>query len=80
MGEETVGLGRWVDKPAIREVVKRSMGYVDDPPPPVQGHHWFITNRTGVSVARPGEAPTDAERARALERMPVATRAVFRTE
>jgi hypothetical protein len=45
-----------------------------------QGHHWLITNRTGVSVARPSEAGTDAEWARAFERMPAATRAVFRTE
>jgi hypothetical protein len=41
---------------------------------------WLITNRTGVSVARPGEAGTDAEWARALEQMPPATRATFRTE
>jgi len=39
----------------------------------------LITNRTGVSVARPGEEGTDAEWARALERMPAAIRAAFRT-
>ena len=41
---------------------------------------WVITNRTGVSVARPGEAGTDAEWARALARMPDETRAKFRTD
>ena len=41
---------------------------------------WLITNRTGVSVARPGEAGTDAEWARALARMPDETRAKFRTD
>ena len=41
---------------------------------------WVITNRTGVSIARPGEAGTDAEWARALARMPDGTRAKFRTE
>lgn len=42
--------------------------------------HWVITNRTGVSIARPGEAGTDSEWARALARMPAETRAKFRTE
>ncbi|ABW12342.1 hypothetical protein Franean1_2921 [Parafrankia sp. EAN1pec] len=42
-------------------------------------HQWVITNRTGVSIARPGEEDTDAEWARALERMPEKTRAMFRT-
>lgn len=41
---------------------------------------WVITNRTGVSLSRPGEEGTDAEWARALERMPEATRATFRTQ
>ena len=41
---------------------------------------WVITNRTGVSIARPGEAGTDAEWARALARMPDETRAKFRTD
>ena len=39
---------------------------------------WVIVNRTGVSVARPGEEGTDKEWARALERMPAQTRAQFR--
>jgi hypothetical protein len=39
---------------------------------------WVIVNRTGVSIARPGEVGTDAEWARALERMPAETRAQFR--
>jgi ketosteroid isomerase-like protein len=41
---------------------------------------WLITNRTGVSIARPGEAGTDAEWARALARMSDETRARFRTD
>jgi ketosteroid isomerase-like protein len=41
---------------------------------------WVITNRTGVSVARPGEAGNDAEWARALARMSDDTRAKFRTD
>jgi ketosteroid isomerase-like protein len=41
---------------------------------------WVLTNRTGVSIARPGEAGTDAEWSRALARMPADTRAKFRTE
>jgi len=47
-----------------------------------RGHdgRWVITNRTGVSVARPGDAGTDAEWARALARMPDETRAKFRTD
>jgi hypothetical protein len=39
---------------------------------------WVITNRTGVSVARPGDEGTDAEWQRALGRMPEATRAKFK--
>jgi hypothetical protein len=39
---------------------------------------WVITNRTGVSVARPGDEGTDAEWQRALARMPEDTRAKFR--
>jgi hypothetical protein len=39
---------------------------------------WVIVNRTGVSIARAGEEGTDAEWARALERMPAQTRAQFR--
>ncbi|MGO8862938.1 MAG: nuclear transport factor 2 family protein [Acidimicrobiales bacterium] len=45
-----------------------------------QDGRWLITNRTGVSVARPGEVGTDTEWARAFEQMPPATRAAFRTE
>jgi ketosteroid isomerase-like protein len=41
---------------------------------------WLISNRTGVSLARPGEEGSDAEWARALEQMSPATRAAFRTE
>jgi len=41
---------------------------------------WVITNRTGVSIARPGEAGTDAEWSRALERMPAEKRAAFRMD
>ncbi len=41
---------------------------------------WVITNRTGVSIARPGEAGTDAEWSRALARMPDEMRARFRTD
>ncbi len=40
---------------------------------------WLITNRTGVSIARPGEEHTDAEWARALAAMPEDMRAKFRT-
>jgi len=39
---------------------------------------WLITNRTGVSIARPGEEHTDAEWAKALARMPEEMRAKFR--
>ena len=39
---------------------------------------WVITNRTAVSVARPGEEGTDAEWQRVFERMPEDTRATFR--
>jgi hypothetical protein len=45
-----------------------------------EDERWLITNRTGVSIARPGEAGTDAEWSRALARMPSETRAKFRTE
>jgi len=41
---------------------------------------WLITNRTGVSVARPGEERTDSEWAKALVRMPEEMRAKFRTD
>jgi hypothetical protein len=41
---------------------------------------WVITNRTAVSLARPGEEGTDAEWSRALERMPAQVRASFRRE
>jgi SnoaL-like domain len=41
---------------------------------------WVITSRTGVSVARPGEAGTDREWARALDEMPAEMRAAFRTD
>jgi hypothetical protein len=43
------------------------------------GRRWLITSRTGVSIARPGEAGTDAEWARALAAMPDDVRARFRT-
>jgi hypothetical protein len=41
---------------------------------------WLISSRTGVSLAVPGEEGTDAEWARALERMPGDVRAHFRIE
>jgi len=44
-----------------------------------EGGGWLIINRTGVSIARPGDENTDNEWARALERMPADTRAHFRT-
>ncbi len=45
-----------------------------------EGDRWLITNRTGVSIARPGEAGTDAEWARALAALPDETRARFRSD
>ncbi len=39
---------------------------------------WVITNRTAVSVARPGEEGTDAEWQRAFERMSETDRERFR--
>jgi hypothetical protein len=39
---------------------------------------WLFTSRTGVSIARPGEEGTDAEWARALERMAPEDRARLR--
>jgi hypothetical protein len=45
-----------------------------------EGHRWLITSRTGVSIARPGEAGTDAEWARALAEMPNDLRARFRID
>ena len=39
---------------------------------------WVITNRTAVSVARPGEEGTDAEWQRAIQRMPDRIRERFR--
>ncbi len=44
------------------------------------GDRWLITNRTGVSVARQGEAGTDTEWVRALAAMPDDLRARFRTD
>jgi len=41
---------------------------------------WRIVTRTGVSLARPGQAHTDAEWARALAKMPDETRAKFRLD
>jgi hypothetical protein len=41
---------------------------------------WLITNRTGVSIARPGDEGTDSEWARALARMPEEMRGKFRVE
>lgn len=41
---------------------------------------WLIANRTGVSIARPGEAGTDSEWARALDRMSERKRANFRLD
>ncbi|MGE0881270.1 MAG: nuclear transport factor 2 family protein [Acidimicrobiia bacterium] len=40
---------------------------------------WLIYTRTGVSVARPGEAGTDVEWARAFERMTPEDRSALRT-
>jgi hypothetical protein len=40
--------------------------------------HWLISSRTGVSLAVPGEEGTDAEWARALEKMPDDVRIRFR--
>jgi hypothetical protein len=45
-----------------------------------EGDRWLITNRTGVSIARPGEEGTDAEWARALAAMPDDVRARVRTD
>ena len=45
-----------------------------------EGDRWLITSRTGVSIARPGEAGTDAEWARALGAMSDDARARFRTD
>jgi hypothetical protein len=45
-----------------------------------EGGRWLITNRTGVSIARPGEEGTDAEWARALAAMPDDARGRFRTD
>jgi SnoaL-like domain len=42
------------------------------------GTGWLITNRTGVSIARPGEEGTDSEWVRALARMPTEARSRFR--
>jgi SnoaL-like domain len=41
---------------------------------------WVITNRTGVSIAVPGEVGTDAEWARAFARMSERDRAAFRQD
>ncbi len=41
---------------------------------------WRITTRTGVSIARPGEAGTDAEWSRALAELPEDVRSKFRLE
>jgi hypothetical protein len=41
---------------------------------------WLIANRTGVSIARHGEAGTDSEWVRALDRMPEHKRAKFRLD
>jgi hypothetical protein len=41
---------------------------------------WLISSRTGVSLGVPGEVGTDAEWARALERMPGELRARFRPD
>jgi uncharacterized protein (TIGR02246 family) len=41
---------------------------------------WLITNRTGVSIARPGEVGTDAEWARALAKMSPEMRSTFRLD
>ena len=81
----------WVDKLEIRELIERSMRYLDDEAGgrlaelfaddgvlQVAGTGWVIVNRTGVSVGRPGDEGTDKEWARALERMSAQTRAQFR--
>jgi hypothetical protein len=44
------------------------------------GGRWLITNRTGVSIARPGEEGTDSEWTRAFVRMSDKTRRKFRTQ
>jgi hypothetical protein len=41
---------------------------------------WRLSSRTGVSIGTPAEIGTDAEWARALERMPSGLRAQFRPE
>lgn len=41
---------------------------------------WLIRNRTGVSIARPGEERTASEWERALAKMPEEMRKKFRTE
>lgn len=41
---------------------------------------WLISNRTGVSIARPGEEGTDAEWVRALAKMSPEMRTTFRTD
>ncbi len=41
---------------------------------------WRLRSRTGVSIGIPGEIGTDAEWARALERMPEDLRAQFRLD
>jgi hypothetical protein len=41
---------------------------------------WVITNRTAVSVARPGEERSDAEWQRVFAHMPEETRKRFRWE
>jgi SnoaL-like domain len=45
-----------------------------------EGGRWLITNRTGISIACPGDEGTDAEWARALAAMPDDVRARFRTD
>jgi hypothetical protein len=45
-----------------------------------EGGGWLITNRTGVSIGRPGDEGTDSEWARALAAMPEDVRARFRTD
>ena len=90
----------WLDKLEIREMIERSMRYIDDQAgQQLAGRaritlmaryrdrlrrgddgRWVITNRTGVSIARPGEAGTDTEWSRALDRMPDEMRARFPTD
>ncbi len=64
--------GEWEDKLAIRETLERYMRYNDDGAldrlRKNDEGQWVFVHRTGVSLARPGEAGTDSEWQRALAR------------